>query len=460
MIWICAALALEPVEDAPFELHTATLDNGLEVLLQPRPDATSVFAMVVVRGGGRYENATTSGASHLLEHMLFTKTERWDEKEIRDAVEGRGGSYNGYTYAESVRYHAWLGAEELPVAVDWLDQVVFRSQLEEAQLHKEREVVFEERGGRDGWWMKQLADAGIGASVRRAASRAYWPETALAMDHIGEDASLDGMSLGDVEGFYVRHYRPDNAAVVLVGRFEVDEALARVEEAFAHVQKPVLPAPVLDEAPIAQELPREQTIWRPTVGDQVELSITVPTVGTTHPDHTTVELAGRYLGDLLFERLRTDRGLVYSAKAWNDEWSDAGFLRVETELDHIKVDEALGLMHAAMDEMAAGEIEPERLQRVRAQTKGQSERSLEEGRVRANRIAHWWLSPAAARELRPEVLWSASIEEITRVAAAWTRDRRTTWVKRSPLTITQAWSLSLGMIALGLGGFLVLRRRR
>ena len=462
VLFIATALAAEPqlVEEAPFELHHAVLDNGLEVFLQPRADATSVFCLVVVRGGGRYEDERTSGASHLLEHMLFTRTERWGEREIRDAIESRGGSYNGYTYAESVRYHAWVGADELPLALDWLDQVVFRPVLVQEELDKEREVVFEERGGRDGWWMQQLTDAGIGASVHGAVATAYWPDTPLAMDHIGEDDSLDGMRLVDVERFYDAHYRPDNAAVVLVGRFEVADALALVEHQFRDHEAPAEPLPVLSPAPDPRDVPDHRTIWRPTIGDQVQVAITVPTVGTGHPDHADVELAARYLDDLLFERLRTERALVYGVDAWNDDWTDAGFLRVETELDHAKVDEALEVMHLALDELSSGVVEADRLDRVRAQTVGASERSVEEGRTRANVLAHWWLSPASARELRPEVLWDATAEDLVRVASSWDAAARTTWVRRSPVTVAQAWGVAIALIAVGLGGWLVLRRRR
>ncbi|HJN77113.1 MAG TPA: pitrilysin family protein [Myxococcota bacterium] len=463
MLLIATAVAAEVqvVHEAPFELRHVVLDNGLEVFLQPRADSTSVLGLVVVRGGGRFESPETSGASHLLEHMLFTKTELWDERGVRNWVEDLGGSYNGYTYAESVRYHAWLGADHLPELLLWLEQVVFHPELLPAELDKEREVVFEERGGRDGWWMTQVHDAGVGRSLREAASEAYWPDTMLPVPHIGEDSSLDGMSLPDLEGFYGRHYRPDNAALVLVGRLEVESTLARIEQGFGLLDNPEGSAPTAPSAPSAAGAPTEDVIWQPAVYDQFEVAITAPTVGSSHPDHRVTELAASYLEDLLFERMRTDRALVYGVSAWNEDWLDAGFLCIRTELDHEKVDEALELMHIALDELSSGELEPERLARVRAQHIGHAERSLEEGPVRASRIAGFWLTPVPARELRPRQLWRASEADILRVAAAWTAGSRTTWVSRPPVTVGQAWAVALTLILVGsIGALLAMRRRR
>ena len=464
-MWLLAtALAadLQVVDEAPFELHRTVLDNGLEVLVQPRSDSTSILGMVVVRGGGRFETPETSGASHLLEHVLFTGTELWDERGVRDWVEDRGGSYNGYTYAESVRYYAWLGADHMPELLLWLEQVVFQAELQDQEFQKEREVVFEERGGRDGWWMTQVHDAGFGQTVRGAASEAYWPETMLPVRHIGEDASLDGMVFEDVEGFYARHYRPDNAALVLVGRVDLDATMKEVEHRFGGLGNPEEQPPAAASAPVAQPGPAAATGWQPAIYDQFEVAITLPTVGTSHPDHRAHELAASYLQDILFERLRTDRALVYGVSAYNDDWLDAGFLCVSTELDHAKADEALELMHIALDEMAAGDFDADRLARVRAQHIGYAERSLEDGPTRAARLAQHWLLPADARELRPRAIWDASEADLVRVASSWTRELRTTWVSRPPVTVGSAWAFSLSAIGVGLAGiaFGLWRRRR
>ena len=164
------------VLEAGFPVQMHRLDNGLEVWLQPR-DGQAFAALLAVRGGGRYESLEESGASHLLEHMLFTGTERWpDEKQLRRFVEERGGSFNGHTHDETVRYRVFLPSRHRVEALEWLEQVVYHPILSQEQLDKEREVVFEERGGRDGWWMRQLYAAGFDQWIFLEAQRRMGPQ--------------------------------------------------------------------------------------------------------------------------------------------------------------------------------------------------------------------------------------------------------------------------------------------
>ncbi len=74
-----------------------TLPNGLGLVLKPMPEAQSVAAGVWVRAGGRYESPERAGISHLLEHLLFKGTRRRSCEELKQQIEGVGGSLNGFT---------------------------------------------------------------------------------------------------------------------------------------------------------------------------------------------------------------------------------------------------------------------------------------------------------------------------------------------------------------------------
>ena len=434
--------------EAPFPLFHAELDNGLDVWLQPRDGATSLHGTLVVAAGGRYETMDTSGSSHLLEHLVFTETERWDELQVARWIEDLGGTYNGTTYDRTVRYWAWVGPDDLRPLVTWLEQIVFHPVLTEAQLAKEREIVFEERGGRDGWWMTQVRERGFNRPLWEAMALHYWPDSMLSVPRIGRDESLDALTLAQLEGFHAAHYRPDNASLVLVGALDPEAALAEIEAGLGQVPAGADVPPVVPAGPAQDHGPSRETIWRLGIFDQWEVALSVPAHGSGHPDHDTEVLAAAYLDDLMFERLRTDRALVYGVSTSVQTWVDAGHLRVVTELDSAKADEALQVMQDTLDE--AAEVEPDRLARVRAQMIGGSRRRLEDTKSRSALITHASLTGVA---LEPQERWDATQAEVEAVLSGWSRERRTEWVRRAAWTVAQAWQL--GGVA-GIGALVLL----
>ncbi|MCP4803847.1 MAG: insulinase family protein [Proteobacteria bacterium] len=443
--------------DAPFPLYTSTLDNGLVVWLQPRDGATSLHGTLVVGSGGRYETLETSGSSHLLEHLLFTRTELWDERQVSEWIEDLGGTYNGTTYDRTVQYWAWVGPDDLDPLLLWLEQIVFHPVLEQDQLEKEREIVFEERGGRDGWWMGEVRARGFGRSMWEAMALHYWPDSMLSVPRIGKDSSLDAITLPQLQDFYDAHYRVDNTALVLVGAMDPEQALAAVEAGIGQLGGAAAFEDVAEAGPPRTPAPSRETIYRLGIFDQWEVGVSSPAHGSGHPDHDAEVMASAYLRDLMFERLRTDRALVYGVDSGVQTWVDAGHLRVTTELDHAKVDEVLELIQLTLDE--AQTVDPDRLARVRAQMIGGSQRRLEDTKSRSSLLTHAWLTGV---RLDPAERWSASLEEVERAIGSWDASTRTEWVRRAVWTVGQAWQLGgvAAILALGLIWMGIRRWRR
>src|SRR3989337_2607628 len=77
-------------EEGMFALHRSALPNGLRVWVKPRPGTGTVFLALQVPVGSRHETEMNNGISHFLEHMLFTGTEKWDEREVIESVRRRG----------------------------------------------------------------------------------------------------------------------------------------------------------------------------------------------------------------------------------------------------------------------------------------------------------------------------------------------------------------------------------
>lgn len=70
----------------------ARLNNGLRVITCSMPRMKSVALGVWIKAGGRYETQANKGVSHYLEHLLFKGTIKYSCHQIKESIEGVGGS--------------------------------------------------------------------------------------------------------------------------------------------------------------------------------------------------------------------------------------------------------------------------------------------------------------------------------------------------------------------------------
>ena len=75
----------------------SNLKNGLKVVTVNMPHMESVALGIWIKVGGRYENSKNNGISHFLEHMVFKGTQKKTGKDIKESIEGIGGTLNGFT---------------------------------------------------------------------------------------------------------------------------------------------------------------------------------------------------------------------------------------------------------------------------------------------------------------------------------------------------------------------------
>lgn len=127
----------------PF-VHKTQLKNGLRVVMEKIPTFRSVSFGIWVKTGSRNESPDSGGISHFIEHMLFKGTKRYDAKEIAEQFDAIGGNVNAFTSKEYTCYYAKVLDEHLPIAVDVLSDMFFRSLFDKEELRKEKNVILEE----------------------------------------------------------------------------------------------------------------------------------------------------------------------------------------------------------------------------------------------------------------------------------------------------------------------------
>src|SRR3990167_490115 len=121
---------------SPDGYQASTLANSLGVVLKPMPHAQSVSVGIWVRVGGRYESADRAGISHFLEHLLFKGTRRRSCEELKQQIEGVGGSLNGFTAEEFTCYTVKVPHRYTRLAIAVLADMIRQPRLTAGDMEK------------------------------------------------------------------------------------------------------------------------------------------------------------------------------------------------------------------------------------------------------------------------------------------------------------------------------------
>ncbi len=260
---------LEPAfHTLPANFELLRLENGLEVVLMRNPAQPMVGIYTQVKVGSAREDQRTSGMSHMLEHLLFNGTEKWDQEALYAETDRLGAYNNANTTDFYTNFMTVLPATDLAAGLELQSQMLFHSLIPAEKFAKEQGIVLGE--------MVQARDW-PGRALEVTLRNVLFAGSSLELPTLGTRASIANLQRDDVHAFYRAWYVPNNMVLTLAGNFERDEAVALLEEHYGAVAPGTVPTVAL--VPLR---PIEQTrALTRRAGDQrtVALAFEAPTWG-------------------------------------------------------------------------------------------------------------------------------------------------------------------------------------
>src|SRR5712671_5582040 len=205
------------------------LDNGLRVLLIPDASQTNIAVNIVYKVGSRHEGYGETGMAHLIEHMLFKQCGKFTD--IKKAIADRGASANGTTWYDRTNYYEILSAsdENLSWALDMEADRMVNSKMLAEELAKEFSVVRNEFEIGENYASNVLTE--------RILSTMYlWHNYGKSTSGSKED--IERVKAENLKMFYKKYYQPDNAVLIIAGKFDEKKALNYVKQFFGPIPKP------------------------------------------------------------------------------------------------------------------------------------------------------------------------------------------------------------------------------
>ena len=337
------------------------------------PGLKSAALAVYVMAGGRHERPEQNGIAHFLEHMAFKGTTSRTSFQISETIERVGGYLNAYTGRETTAYLLRVLAEDVPLAVDLVADIILNSTYETAEIELERNVILHE--------IAEIEDSPEDVVFEALQETAY-PDQPFGRPIIGTAELVNRFGHDDLRDFVSEHYAPERMVLAAAGAVDHDQIVALAGDYFGSLKGRPRPAPeagrfsggefrrVRDTEQAQFALAFEGPCFR----DKMDCASRVYSVAL-----------GGGTSSRLFVEARERRALCYSVSAQACPWTDTGALVLYASTSESKLGE---LANLCMDEIkrTADNLTDEEVARARTQIRVGILMALESPMARIERL--------------------------------------------------------------------------
>ena len=242
----------------PIGFHERTLANGLKVITSVDRTTPNVTVQVWYGVGAKNDPPGRSGFAHLFEHMMFKASRDIPAEGLDRLTEDVGGMNNAFTSDDNTTFYEVIPSSRLQQLI-WAEADRMSTlQVDDANFKSEREVVKEELRQR------VLADP-YGRFFRYLIPASTFQVHPYKRSAIGSIEDLDASSLDDVRAFHATYYRPDDAALVVIGNFDEAQLNAWIDQYFGALKDPAPAMPKVTAVEPSRTGPGTVTGYAPDV---------------------------------------------------------------------------------------------------------------------------------------------------------------------------------------------------
>ncbi|KKT01057.1 MAG: Processing protease [Candidatus Nomurabacteria bacterium GW2011_GWF2_43_8] len=345
------------------------LKNGLRVVTIPMKDNPTATVLVLVEAGSKYETKKVNGISHFLEHMCFKGTiKRPKAIDISKELDALGSQYNAFTAQEYTGYYAKSDAKHFNKIFDIVSDIYLNSTFPEAEMEKEKGVIIEE--------INMYEDL-PNRHVQDLIMKLLYGDTPAGWNIVGEKKNILGMKRDDFIRYKKEHYLPEATVIIVAGAVTEREVVKKANKIFGRVK----PGKKIGKAKVkeAQKKPAALVNFKKT--DQTHFVLGVRSYGLFSRKNAVLSVLGGVLGggmsSRLFQKLREEMGVGYYVRAYNDAYTDHGFLQISAGVDNKRIEEVIKAVIEECRKLKRELVFKEELEKVKECLIGNMKLSLE-----------------------------------------------------------------------------------
>jgi len=355
-------------------IRITTLDNDLRVITDDIPGIATAALGLWVEVGARNEPAAINGVSHFLEHMAFKGTTTRSALEIVEAIENVGGSLNAYTSKENTAYHARTLADDVPLALELIADIIQNSVFDEKEIAREREVILQEIG--------QAVDTPDDIIFDHFQGTAFAGQP-LGRAILGTPEIVRSLSREDLQGYMTREYTAPRMVFAAAGAVDHDHIVDLCQKRFTTLA--THPTEKYQKASY-----QGGHFYEKKDLEQVHILVGFESCSYGDPDSYPLAIFSSLLGggmsSRLFQEIREKRGLVYTISSFNSPFRDTGLFTIYAGTGEEKTKELLPAIKGVLEDFP-GTLQEEEIARSKAQLKAGLLMGLERTASRCEKLA-------------------------------------------------------------------------
>ena len=375
----------------PYQTHEKTLDNGLTIVVVPMntPNVAQVRTWMSVGSRDEVDPGKT-GFAHFFEHLMFYGTPSLSRKARENTIQRFGAEENAWTWFDDTVYHATLATKHVEKYLQIEGDRFQNLQLTEEMVRKEAGAVY-------GEYRKGQASP-VNRLYETLYSTAFQTHT-YHHDTIGTEKDIADMpsAYEYSNSFFSKHYRPNRAAVIVVGDVNPDDVFMWTEKAYGDWKRTDETPSVIPTEPPQKEMRDAQLDWPGPTAPQLALAWKTPGYDPTDADYVALNLLTSLLmGEVgpLKKRLIREEKLAYAVYGEIDGFVDPGLFKIVVELKDVEhFETAEKLIREVLAELA-NSIDPEWFEQTRKRDRYQTLTSLDNPDSVSSQLGWAWLSVA------------------------------------------------------------------
>jgi predicted Zn-dependent peptidase len=352
-------------------------DSGQRVITERLTHVRSVALGYWIGAGSRDERDDRAGVSHFLEHLLFKGTDGYTAQEIAEIFDGLGGELNASTSREHTVVYARVADHHLDTAIEVMSDMVFAPTF--AELDSEREVVVEEIAMYEDQPQELVHDL---------IAEAVFGDHPLGRPVIGTADVISTVSRRAISAYHRSMYVPSNVVVAAAGNLNHNDLVGLLEQAEQKVRESpargrrVRP-PLVKAPPPSVRFARKDT-------EQYHVCVAAPGIARSDRRRFAASLLDAVLGgsasSRLFQEIREKRGLAYAVYSFASQYTDTGQIGLYVGTREENLDDCLKIAAEQIEDVAAGNLRPNELERAKENLKGRILLSMESTSNRMSRL--------------------------------------------------------------------------
>ncbi len=393
--------------------YEQTLDNGLQVVVVPLANQSSVVEIdVIYKVGSRNEVIGKSGIAHMLEHLNFKSTKNLKAGEFDEIVKKFGGVDNAFTSFDYTKYYIKTTNINLDKSLGLFAEVMENLSLTDSEFQPERDVVMQER-----LWRTDNNPMGL---LYFTFFNTAFTKHSYHWTPIGFSDDIKSWKLEDIKAFHSLYYQPQNAIVLVAGDIDPQVVFDSAQKYFGKIANKTDSIPQVQAKEPTQTEQKRVAITKDTEIEYLAMGYKIPNFA--HKDQVALSAISKILSggkSSLFESEIIDKKhLASSISAYNMELKDDGiFFIMAQALPNVKAQAIEKEIYAILDRIKKGKISHQELEKLKINTKASFIYGFEDASSSAyvfgDYLARGDLSPLFAYE---EAIENLSIEQLASVA--------------------------------------------